>query len=243
MSKRKPTSPSLPFDEPPRAAGRQRGRPRRSPTPRIVPLPSIPRRNVVLEASAGTGRRACSSIGTSISFAPASSRATSWRSRSRARPRRRCASASSPPCAAPRTRADIEPTVWTSLRDHLQDVSISTIDAFCLSLLREFPLEADLDPGFGMADETEALRLVDESLDRTLRICRSAALSRPVGGAGARPSGRMAIARGPSRPDRSPAGGRSRAGARHRARSPSTRRRTGPPRTSSSGFAPGSVTG
>ena len=73
----------------------------------------------------------------------------------------------------------IQPAVWRSLRDHLQDVAISTIDAFCLSLLREFPLEADLDPGFGMADETEALRLVDESLDRTLRICRRAALTDP----------------------------------------------------------------
>ena len=73
----------------------------------------------------------------------------------------------------------IEPAGWRTLRDHLQDVAISTIDAFCLSLLREFPLEADLDPGFGMADETEALRLVDESLDRTLRICRAAALTDP----------------------------------------------------------------
>ena len=34
--------------------------------------------------------------------------------------------------------------------------------------MREFPLEADLDPGFGMADETEVPRLVDQSLDRSL---------------------------------------------------------------------------
>ena len=50
------------------------------------------------------------------------------------------------------------------------EIAISTIDAFCLSLLREFPLEADLDPGFEMADETEVPRLVEESLDRSLRI-------------------------------------------------------------------------
>ena len=68
---------------------------------------------------------------------------------------------------------------WRALRDHLPDVAISTIDAFCLSLLREFPLEADLDPGFGMADETEALRLVDEAVDRTMRICRATALKDP----------------------------------------------------------------
>jgi ATP-dependent helicase/nuclease subunit A len=59
---------------------------------------------------------------------------------------------------------------WLALRDRLADISISTIDAFCLSLLREFPLEADVDPGFTMADETEVPRLVEEAVDRTLRI-------------------------------------------------------------------------
>jgi len=42
-------------------------------------------------------------------------------------------------------------------------------------LLREFPLEAGLDPGFSVADETEVPRLVSESLDRALRICRTLA--------------------------------------------------------------------
>lgn len=60
---------------------------------------------------------------------------------------------------------------WNDLRDRLSDIDISTIDAFCLSLLREFPLEADLDPGFSMADETEVPRLIEESLDSALRIC------------------------------------------------------------------------
>jgi hypothetical protein len=59
---------------------------------------------------------------------------------------------------------------WAAIRDRLADIQISTIDAFCLSLLREFPLEADLDPGFGMADETEVPRLVDQSLDSSLAI-------------------------------------------------------------------------
>ncbi len=59
---------------------------------------------------------------------------------------------------------------WAAIRDRLADIQVSTIDAFCLSLLREFPLEADLDPGFGMADETEVPRLVDQSLDRSLAI-------------------------------------------------------------------------
>ena len=59
---------------------------------------------------------------------------------------------------------------WIALRDRLADIQISTIDAFCLSLLREFPLEADLDPGFTMADETEVPRLVEQALDKSLAI-------------------------------------------------------------------------
>jgi ATP-dependent helicase/nuclease subunit A len=64
---------------------------------------------------------------------------------------------------------------WHDLRDHLGDIAVSTIDAFCLGLLREFPLEADVDPAFELADETEIPRLLEESLDRALRICRSLA--------------------------------------------------------------------
>ena len=41
-----------------------------------------------------------------------------------------------------------------TLRERLGDIAISTIDAFCLSLIREFPLEAGVDPGFDLADET-----------------------------------------------------------------------------------------
>ena len=67
-------------------------------------------------------------------------------------------------------RSEIDRARWQELRDRLGDIAISTIDAFCLSLLREFPLEADLDPGFDMADETEVPRLIEEALDRTLRI-------------------------------------------------------------------------
>src|SRR5688572_5551436 len=72
-------------------------------------------------------------------------------------------------------RGEIAPALWRELRDRTVDITISTIDAFCLSLLREFPLEADLDPAFSVADDTELPRLVDEALDRALRICRAAA--------------------------------------------------------------------
>ena len=59
---------------------------------------------------------------------------------------------------------------WLEARDRISEIAISTIDAFCLSLLREFPLEADVDPGFELADETEVPRLVSTALDRALRI-------------------------------------------------------------------------
>src|SRR5262249_20776745 len=72
-------------------------------------------------------------------------------------------------------RGEITAVRWRELRDRSEDIAISTIDAFCLSLLREFPLEADLDPAFDVADETEVPRLIDESLDRALRTCRSLA--------------------------------------------------------------------
>ena len=63
-----------------------------------------------------------------------------------------------------------DPRLWQTLRDRLGEVAITTIDAFCLGLLREFPLEANLDPGFDVADETEVPRLIDEALDATMRI-------------------------------------------------------------------------
>ncbi|MEC7768652.1 MAG: UvrD-helicase domain-containing protein [Acidobacteriota bacterium] len=65
---------------------------------------------------------------------------------------------------------------WRRLRDRPGDVAITTIDAFCLSLLREFPLEADLDPGFGVADETEVPRLMAQALDRVQRVIGGLAL-------------------------------------------------------------------
>src|SRR5215467_14413564 len=61
---------------------------------------------------------------------------------------------------------------WRDLRDRLSDIAISTIDAFCLALIREFPLEAGIDPGFDLADQTEIPRLIGQALDRALRIGR-----------------------------------------------------------------------
>src|SRR5262245_6775508 len=61
---------------------------------------------------------------------------------------------------------------WRDLRARVADIAISTIDAFCLSLVREFPLEAGIDPGFDLADQTEIPRLIGQALDRALRIGR-----------------------------------------------------------------------
>ena len=61
---------------------------------------------------------------------------------------------------------------WRDLRNRLADIAISTIDAFCLALIREFPLESGIDPGFDLADQTEIPRLVSQALDRALRIGR-----------------------------------------------------------------------
>ncbi|MBM3778967.1 MAG: hypothetical protein FJW23_12170 [Acidimicrobiia bacterium] len=71
------------------------------------------------------------------------------------------------------TEGNLPAERWRGLRDRLGEVSISTIDAFCHALLREFPLEADLDPAFRLADDTEVPRLVEVSLDRATRVARS----------------------------------------------------------------------
>ena len=92
------------------------------------------------------GRRRCSSPATSTCSRRASIRPTSWRSRSRARRRPRCASASSRELRRAAGASELDRARWLELRDRLGDIAISTIDAFCLSLLREFPLEADSIP-------------------------------------------------------------------------------------------------
>ncbi len=68
---------------------------------------------------------------------------------------------------------------WRDIRDGFGDIAISTIDAFCLALLHEFPLEAGVDPGFDLADETETPRFTEASLDRALRIGRGLSLDDP----------------------------------------------------------------
>jgi ATP-dependent helicase/nuclease subunit A len=134
-----------------------------------------PRFNVALEASAGTGKtrvlvdRYINLLRAGVD--PSNILAITFTRKAAAEMRERIIST----LRAAAIRGEFTQARWRELRDRLGDIAISTIDAFCLSLLREFPLEADLDPGFSMADETEVPRLVDEALDRTLGICRGLA--------------------------------------------------------------------
>ena len=138
-----------------------------------------PAENVVLEASAGTGK-------TSVLVAryinllkagvdPANILAMTFTRKAAAEMRERIIRE----LKAAASRSEFDRTRWNDVRDRLGEIAISTIDAFCLSLLREYPLEADLDPGFEMADETEVPRLIEDALDRSMRIFASRAKREP----------------------------------------------------------------
>ena len=134
-----------------------------------------PRYNVALEASAGTGKtrvlvdRYVNLLRAGVD--PGNILAITFTRKAAAEMRERILST----LRVAAERGEIPAARWRELRDRTGDINISTIDAFCLSLLREFPLEADLDPGFSMADDMEVPRLIEESLDRSLRICQGIA--------------------------------------------------------------------
>src|SRR5207237_2387012 len=128
-----------------------------------------PRYNVTLEASAGTGKtrvlvdRYINLLRAGVD--PSNILAMTFTRKAATEMRERIIAT----LRAAAQRGEIAPARWRELRDRIDEIAISTIDAFCLSLLREFPLEADLDAGFDGPDETEVPRLVDESLDGALR--------------------------------------------------------------------------
>ncbi len=143
-----------------------------TPDARARRLAVDPLRNVALEASAGTGKtrvlvdRYVRLLEAGV--APRNILAITFTRKAAAEMRQRV-------MATLRQRhreGGITAQRWREIRDAFNDVSISTIDAFCLSLLHEFPLEAGVDPGFDLADETETPRFVESSLDSALAIGR-----------------------------------------------------------------------
>ncbi len=189
------SDPMLPFDDEPVVLpepdvarpfqGRDRGAespaPQQSPAPVDLPdadarrLAVDPSHNVILEASAGTGKtrvlveRYVNLLRAGVEpdhiLAITFTRKAAAEMRQRIIERLKEASRLS----------QFDAGRWRDLKERLGDIAVSTIDAFCLSLLREFPLEADVDPGFDLADATEVPRLVGESLDQAFRISRAAA--------------------------------------------------------------------
>ena len=138
-----------------------------------------PRRNVVLEASAGTGKtsvlvtRYLNLLRAGID--PLHVLAITFTRQAAAEMRERIVEELKQDAA--RSRAG--EARWRELRDRLGEITISTIDAFCLSLLREFPLEADLDPDFAVADEMEIPHIVRQAVERTLATGSAAAHDDP----------------------------------------------------------------
>src|SRR5688572_24065439 len=135
-----------------------------------------PLRNVALEASAGTGKtrvlvdRYVRLLEAGV--APRNILAITFTRKAAAEMRQRVMAT----LRARHRDGGIQPARWREIQDAFADISISTIDAFCLSLLHEFPLEAGVDPGFDLADETETPRFMEASLDSALAISRAVSL-------------------------------------------------------------------
>jgi ATP-dependent helicase/nuclease subunit A len=135
-----------------------------------------PMRNVALEASAGTGKtrvlvdRYVRLLEAGV--APRNILAITFTRKAAAEMRQRVMTT----LRERHREGGITPDRWREIRDAFGDIGISTIDAFCLSLLHEFPLEAGVDPGFDLADETETPRFIDASLDSALSIGRGVSL-------------------------------------------------------------------
>lgn len=66
------------------------------------------------------------------------------------------------------TRLVREGTPGAALREKFEEARVSTIDAFCHRLVQRYALEAGIDPGFEMTDETEGRELLAAAVEQTL---------------------------------------------------------------------------
>jgi ATP-dependent exoDNAse (exonuclease V) beta subunit len=109
-----------------------------------------PRNHVVLEASAGTGKtkvlvdRYVNLIEAGVD--PRNILAITFTRKAAAEMRDRVLSTIRERVTSPDQSASTKAlrAQWALIKDRAADINISTIDAFCFGLLREFPLEADV---------------------------------------------------------------------------------------------------
>jgi ATP-dependent helicase/nuclease subunit A len=131
-----------------------------------------PANHVVLEASAGTGKtrvlvdRYVGLLAAGVD--PRHILAVTFTRKAAAEMRERLVAELGRRAEAGRLSRDI----WRDLSGRLADIQVSTIDAFCYGLLREFPIEAGVSPDFDVADETEMARFAREAIDLTLGVAR-----------------------------------------------------------------------
>lgn len=136
-----------------------------------------PHNDVVLEASAGTGKtrvlvdRYVRLL--TLGVDPRNILAMTFTRKAATEMRDRVLAALRRGAAAGQLPADR----WQAISARMQDVQITTIDAFCFGLLREFPIEAGVEPTFEVADETEIARFASEALDTALARARAMAAS------------------------------------------------------------------
>jgi ATP-dependent helicase/nuclease subunit A len=58
--------------------------------------------------------------------------------------------------------------VWSEIEANMDSARIGTIHSLCAEILRSHPAEAGLDPQFGVADESETVRLRSEAVEVAL---------------------------------------------------------------------------
>src|SRR3989440_8566933 len=67
-----------------------------------------------------------------------------------------------------RTSSGSERQTWLRHKRTLEGAVITTIHGFCSRLLREFPVEADIDPQFVLLDEHQAAMLIESVVEETV---------------------------------------------------------------------------